>query len=580
MLENEKLLRDILFIFKEQKLKDEQIHDLFENCYLLVEDWFEIKGQDYKSIHFCKSLVLPVMEKFIKASKKDYLPELYKLYMKMYALCGRRDLECFIDYMESDRVYRVLDSRRSVLMPFVDSLNRLLYDDKLKMVVASYPPSTGKSFCMNYFTAFCFGIDINNSVLRISYSDDLVSGFSRSIKDIISSQLFADIFPNFVLYGGKVFDKDKETDWKIKGADLITNHYARTRGGPITGVRANTAIIIDDITKGAEEATSVDVHNNIYNKWTTEWINRYDNRPNKPRTKFVVAGTMWCPDDLLNRVREDEEKYSKLKASKKYKYVWETDDAIFIRIPALDENDESTCPSVSSTQEYLRLRDKMDPYLFSCVYQQDPIAPSGLEFNWDLINTYTTLPRDENGIQLCSEYTFASLDPARKGKDYVSMPIHANNNFNYYMVDVLYQQKAMTELYDSIVDKIISNKVIKLALENNTDVSLKEVLEMKLKEKQYPFCEIVEKYATVVKEKRIKDTRGIIKRQIYFKEKNLISPNSEYGKFMKDFTTYSFDYPNKHDDAPDSLALFTTEIILGNSILPDAIPVNRSDIRF
>ena len=49
---------------------------------------------------------------------------------------------------------------------------------------------------------------------------------------------------------------------------------------------------------------------------------------------------------------------------------------------------------------------------------------------------------------------------------------------------------------------------------------------------------------------------------ILFKEKKSYKPNSDYGKFMKNFTTYSFDYANKHDDAPDSMAMFTNEIIL------------------
>ena len=34
---------------------------------------------------------------------------------------------------------------------------------------------------------------------------------------------------------------------------------------------------------------------------------------------------------------------------------------------------------------------------------------------------------------------------------------------------------------------------------------------------------------------------------------------------MQNFTTYSFDYANKHDDAPDSMSMFAKEIILGNA---------------
>ena len=47
---------------------------------------------------------------------------------------------------------------------------------------------------------------------------------------------------------------------------------------------------------------------------------------------------------------------------------------------------------------------------------------------------------------------------------------------------------------------------------------------------------------------------------------------------MKNFTTYSFDYASKNDDAPDSMAMFRTEIILdrGRPNKPKAI--NRASL--
>lgn len=576
MHEHEKIINDYFTIIDTKKVSEKDVYTFFTDIIALYEDWFKLKGQDLVSVSHCKKKLIPEIEKKIKKSSNEYLHLFYKQYMSTYAFCGRRDLECFIDYMESERPFRVLDSRRDVLMPLIDSLNRLTFDNDLKMVVASYPPSLGKSFCLNYYSAFLFGLSINNSILRMSYSDELVNGFSRSIKDLITNPLFCDIFTDYGIFNGKPFAKDKENEWQIKGADVMTNHYARPRGGQITGVRANKAIILDDMTKGAEEATNSQVHKDLYIKWTTEILNRDD----RDKTKFAIAGTMWSPEDLLNKIREDEEKYCDLKPSKKYKYTWETDTAIFIRVPALDENDESTCPSVKTTEYYRRLRDKVDPYFFACVYQQEPIAPTGLEFNYDEINTFDNMPRSANNEPLYTNYCMGALDPARKGKDFVSMPIFAMSSDQYYMVDVLYQQKPMTDLYDEIVNRIIENKVIKLVVENNIDVSLKTLLDNKLKSKCYYNCTIIEKYSVVNKEQRIKDTRGIIRKQMYFKSKNITNKNTEYGRFMDDFTNYSFDFANKHDDAPDSLALFTTQIILGNAITPTASAVDRRLLGF
>ena len=90
--------------------------------------------------------------------------------------------------------------------------------------------------------------------------------------------------------------------------------------------------------------------------------------------------------------------------------------------------------------------------------------------------------------------------------------------------------------------------------------------------------EIIDNNLNMIHEvlKRIKDNQGTLRKLMYFKPKTKYKPNSDYGRFMKNLTTYSFDYPNKNDDAPDSGTLFVTEIILerGKPNKPKAI--NRS----
>src|SRR5699024_1250499 len=163
------------------------------------------------------------------------------------------------------------------------------------------------------------------------------------------------------------------------------------------------------------------LHAQLYDRWKTEWYNRRDG----DTTKFIFAGTMWSPEDILNRVTQDRESLSEVIESKHFKYVWETKDGstVFIRIPLLDENDETTCEDVMSTQEARELRDTTDEFLFSCVYQQEPIAPTGLNFADELLNHYDKLPVNQDGKDACYNYCLAVLDTTRRGKDNVSMPI-------------------------------------------------------------------------------------------------------------------------------------------------------------
>ena len=144
------------------------------------------------------------------------------------------------------------------------------------------------------------------------------------------------------------------------------------------------------------------------------------------------------------------------------------------------------------------------------------------------------------------------------------MPIFkSDNNGNHYLIDAIYKQKPMDDLYDEIIEKIINNKITTLVIENNIDTSLKKLLETKLKIKKVTWCTIIEKFNTVKKEERIKNNRGIVQKQIVFPDKSIIKLNSDIGKMMDNVTKYSFDKPNLHDDGVDSICMYASEIILG-----------------
>ena len=582
MSEYKQAAEQITELFDKRQVKDlETSIELVKTQLAILIEFFDNSDEEEDkqwSVKYAITKLLPLVTKMLASPKADEnkVGVVFDVYKRTYAFCGRRSLAHFIDYMEWDRSSdrKVYVNRKEVLDPIIFYLNKILFDDNMKYLGISLSPSMGKSFSINYFSAWCYGIDIDSSILRLSYSDDLLNGFSRAIKDLLSSDEFSDVFPAYKLYKNNPFEKTKDSDWKIKNSNVLVSHYIRTRDGSITGVRANRAIILDDITKGAEEANNDRVHEQYWDKFTSEWYNRRDGN----HTKYIFVGTMWSPKDVLNRVREFREMYSPLVDDKSFKYVKHNKDehAVFISIPLLDEQDKSTCEVVMSTHEALQLRDVTDPYLWSCVYQQKPIAPSGLEFAYENLSTFK---KDEIDEPL-TEYAFAVLDPTRKGKDNISMPIFRSSldGERHYLIDVFYKKVAMTEAYDEIIRKIRDNKIITFFVENNTDTSLKTVLDMKLNEAGIKTCTVDEKYNTAKKEVRIKDLRGLIIRQMKFKAKNEYSPNSDYGRFMSAFTTYSFDYANKNDDAPDSLALYVSQIILGKKKKNKVTVIDRSKL--
>lgn len=552
-----------------------------ENLYYVLKEYYASGKKDLENRNLiekqaCKyaiTLLIPLTERKMQTCDLEYQHKYYAIYEKAHAIAGRRSLEHFIDYMEMDKTNKVLNGRRSILKPFLYYLNKIAFDEKLRYIICSYYPSAGKSFSLTFFTAWLYGLDVNNSVIRMSYSEDLVLGFSRSTKEIITNPRFSDVFEEFKKFAGNPFSTKVVDNWKLRGSSPVYSHMAISRDGQVTGKRANKAIIFDDMTKGADEATNSEIHQKYYTQWKTEWYNRTDGK----RTKFVFAGTMWSPEDILNRVTQDRESLSEVVPSKLFKYCWETTDGttVFIRIPLLDENDETTCEVVMSTEEARHLRETMDDFLWSCVYQQSPIAPTGLNFADELLNHYDTLPLNEDGTQACNNYSLAVLDTTRRGKDNMSMPIFRTDGEKYYLVDCIFKSKPISDLYEEIVSKVEEHNITWLVVENNTDTSLKSLLEEKMEKRGITTCVVTEKYSTKKKEMRIFHEQGIIKKLLVFKNKKAYTKNSDYGKFMTNLTTYSFDYPNKHDDAPDSLSLFVSEIILERGKPSKPQPINR-----
>ena len=501
---------DILSAIKSSKLKE---IDKITWCGTALEV-LEIlyKEDELKAVKLAKNRLIPILQNILEKGSINNMALFFDFYKRTYAFCARRDFECFVDYIEWNQPKKVLANRREVLKPYVEALNRIAFDDKLQYLIVSYSPSMGKSYLATLFSAWAYGLSINNSIIRMSYSEELVLGFSRTIKGVISSPEFAEVFTNFQIYKNKPFEVERESDWKIKNANVPkSNHIARTRSGSTTGERASFAIIFDDMTKGAEEANSESTHKGIYDKWLTEWWNRRDGK----KCKFIFVGTQWCPEDILNRIIEDRNKVSPLQETDN-RFVQESDDksTIVIKVPMIDDEGKTTCSEVYPQDVADQIKDTTDPFLFSCVYQQDPIAPTGREFAWECIRTYTELPE-------LTPNSMATLDTARKGKDNVSMPIFKNdNNGNHYLIDAIFKQKPMDDLYDEIIEKIELNTITTLVIENNIDTSLKALLTNKLIAKGIFYCTIIEKYNTVKKEERIKNNRGIVQKQMVFDKDN------------------------------------------------------------
>ena len=301
-----------------------------------------------------------------------------------------------------------------------------------------------------------------------------------------------------------------------------------------------------------------------YNKSITVWEKRFVQHliPN-----VCITGTLWASGDYIDLKIQQLEREHKFKPHPKYPYTRVSEDGscAIIQVPALDyETGESTCPEIKPTKELIKEKNNMDEYLWETNFQQKPTNPESLAFSYEKIRTYETIPEtDYKGA-------YAVIDATRKsGKDFFAMPIFKkvqnDNIYDYYLKDCLFTRTATKDMYEDIVEKIIEHHIIMLVIESNVTSELKQNLERILKEKGFNFCEIIEKYNTVSKPMRIESEKHIIKKQLVFPKKGMYGNATHMGKFMDNLTLYNATGQNPNDDAPDSCALFGSEIIEENS---------------
>lgn len=518
--------------------------------------------------------IIPYLSKFLKLDENVVSIEKGLETLKnLYRMAGSISLKHFIIYYEWDWDDKFLEPRLDILSGYCHYLEKLVLEEDFLNVIAELPSGYGKSRLLKYAEAWSFGINNTGSILAICSNDFLIRSMSRSVIDILQSQEFGDVFPSMsYAKNSKIFTKETDKEWRLSTCALVNSYMAISRDSNAVGLRASTFISMDDMYTDFNEALNSDLNKMLWNKYITVFRERF---VKGRQVKMAVVGTKWSAFDLISQIEDDLMRNKEFVPDPVYPYVMISTDgtSAIIKVPALDENGESTCPKLISTEELLDKKQKIPIYLWKCNYQQESVPPEGLEFDYNLLTVY---PDKIETDDVC----FATLDPARKGKNFVSMPIFTrvqveDGEYKYALIDAMFKKKAMTDLYDEIVMKVKKNKVIKLIIENNIDTSLPYVIEEKLKEAGVTFCEVVSIYSYQNKEQRIKDYQGIMKHNIIFPEKGLFPIVTDLGQLMEQLTSYSFAYPNKYDDGLDSVILFTMYQIADIGKSTKAVAIDR-----
>ena len=422
--------------------------------------------------------------------------------------------------------------------------------------------------------AFIFGNDINADILKVTGNPQMVAdGVEKLVKYMLMPR-YAKVFPQFEEYNcdsSQMFTSLERGSIRSPGRFLLRgskkgcSFLMVNKDTPVDGGRFMWRFY-DDITRSKDKANVV-AHEKDISMYMSGWEwRKYDDE----RSFEVFSGTTYNIQDFLSYAKRTHGGDNAIPSPiNEFTSVNPVFKSVFVCVPKLDKNDNVTFPARYSRQE--AIQDRANDYeTFMAMEMQTPVPLKGNPFAYGKIQTYSTIPREPSETDVC----MATLDPARTGANYVSMPIMEEVNGKYYLKDVVFELRPMDEMYGEIIEKIVKHRIIKLHIERNTDTSLKFLLDKMLYERGINFCEITEVYSTQQKDRKIANAEAAIRNGMVFPEFGMYAQSSPMGEFMKWFTGYSYVTKNAFDDSVDSLAIFADKFILGKTKTAKAIVLN------
>ena len=483
------------------------------------------------------------MREYVKG-KIDYSREFHELRRDIFTSLAFYDFDSYLIALEWDRKpeQRFYQPRRRVLKTAVDAYQDL-EDDKLDELFVSQPPRTGKSTLSIFATTWKIGKDSESSNLYSAYSDKITTSFYNGCLEAINDRVtyrWGDIFYGHTLASTNGKDLTFDIDRK-KHYPSVT---ARSIHGTLNGsCDASGWLLSDDLVSGIDEAINKDRLVSLWQIVDNNLVTR-----GKGKTKFIWEGTRWANGDpiglRLEVLDREENKHIRRKV---------------INIPALNEKEESNFDYDYGvgfdTAYYLSRRASFeynqDIASWNAQYQGSPIEREGTVFESADMNYFNgELPPDDMLVR-----KFMAVDPAFGGGDYTAAPVvYQYSDGSIYVVDVVYDNGDKTVTQKLLIDAIITHGVTAVRFEcNKMTMSYKEEVERAL-EKRGIKINLLTKTApnNQAKETRIFDKAPLI-RTFYFLDENKRS--KAYKTFMVNVYSFRVTGHNKHDDAPDSLAM-------------------------
>lgn len=278
-----------------------------------------------------------------------------------------------------------------VFLPFHLEIIHRLEDiafgrNKKRNLMINLPPRFGKSSLMKYFCAWSYMLNPASNCIYTSYSDDLVSNFSKDIREIVTSDAFI-----------------KFTGIKLNKAKIGADYWATEQGGGfraaplggaltgfgfgISGEDYGGCCLIDDPLKASNVKSQAEMQNCI-DYYQNTLKSRANNQAKSP---IICIMQRLALEDLAGYIIDNE-----------------SSDWDVLKLPALnEETGEALWPEKFSKRDLLKLKTQ-SPFVYYGQYQQEPIVVGGSVIKSEWFRFYN--PEETFEYQ----FTFITTDTAQK----------------------------------------------------------------------------------------------------------------------------------------------------------------------
>lgn len=531
-MDYEKVSASILGAIERRRTDVEAYRDLFGLC----QSWAET---DFQAAHRMNKRLRDMCNTEMNRNGTDILTmsafhEQWRLSLLFEA---PHDFDSFLQYMELNREAkkRFYQPRRKVLKTVVDDLQALCVDDKLDLLAVSLPPGSGKTTLALFFLAFLAGREPNSPILTGSHSNAFIRGCYDEVLRLVDPQgeyLWHDVFPGIAVSGTNA--KDCRIDFD-KRQRFETLEFTSIGTGNAGLYRAATLLYCDDLVSGIEVALSKERLDKLWETYTTDLRQRKIG----DHCKELHIATRWSVHDVIGRLEREYEGNPRAK---------------FIRIPAMDENDESNFDYQYgvgfSTKFYREQRDIMDSVSWKALYMNQPIEREGLVYHPDELRRFFELPQEE------PDAIIGVCDTKDKGNDYAFLPVGYVYGQDYYIADCVCDNGLPDTVDARLTDILVRDKVKACRFESNSaGRRVAEKIQGEVK-RLGGVTNITTKFTTANKETKIIVNSAWVKEHCLFLDESKYKRNTDYGRMMDMLCSYTVAGKNKHDDVPDGMAMF------------------------